>query len=79
MSGAFRPLPLTCLVAAALGLAALIGCSGPSTPKKAPLDATPTTPAATSAPSEAEKNTKVMLGIDVLEADGFAQIGRAHV
>jgi uncharacterized protein YbbC (DUF1343 family) len=77
MSGAFRPLPLTCLVAAALGLAAMIGCSGPSTAKKTPPEATPTAPNAPSAPSaqtEAEKNAKVMLGIDVLEADGFAQL-----
>ena len=56
----------------ALGLAAVIGCSGPSTAKKTPPEATPTAPTAPSAPSattEAEKNAKVMLGIDVLEAD----------
>ena len=75
MFGAFRPLTLACFAAAALALAAMIGCSGPATAKKTPTTtATSAPPTSPAAPVEADKSAKVMLGIDALEADGFAQL-----
>jgi uncharacterized protein YbbC (DUF1343 family) len=74
MFGALRNFSFVRLGLATLALGALGGCSGTSTAKKPTTPAAPAPAEPTPSAAEAEKSAKVMLGIDVLEADGFAQL-----
>ncbi len=79
MPGAARPFSLPNLLSCLVVLCGLLGCSSSSAPKKSAAPAKPlfTPPIAVPAPAPAPvpaSGPRVLLGIDVLEADGFAAV-----
>lgn len=74
MPGAARLLSLPNLLSILVPLLGLIGCSASKAPKSAPVPPLFTPPPGLAAEPESTAVRPVMLGIDVLEAEGFATV-----